>query len=323
MNHSWPRFALGALLALLAISAEAQYPTKPIRIIVAVAAGGAPDLAARTIAPRLGKSLGQPVVVENRGGASGNVAGQTVAQAAPDGYTLLLAPDSHTVINPFLYKRLSFDPVKDLVPVCAVIRNQFVLAVHPSVPATTFREFIEFARKANPPIAYASAGAGSQHQLLMELLKTRAGINMLHVPYKGGAPAVAATVAGETLATISGGPSTAPHVRAGTLRLLASTGGRRSETAPDLPAIGEFYPGYEGTVWSALYAPRGTPEPIIARLHEEVNAVLAENEVKELFRRSGGTQPYIVTRAEFGEVIQRDSEKYAKIIKDLKLAPEE
>ena len=322
MCRPW-RLAFAAATTLLCFAAQAQYPARPIRIIVAVAAGGAPDLAARTIAPKLGKSLGQPVVVENRGGANGNVAGQTVAQAAPDGYTLLLAPDSLVVVNPFLYRKLAFDPAKDLAPVAAVIFNQFVLAVHPSVPAKTLPEFVEYARKANPPIAYASAGAGSQHQLLMELLKMRAGIDMLHVPYKGGAPAVTATVAGETMATISGGPSTAPHVRAGTLRLIAGTGGRRSETAPELPAIGEFYPGYEGTVWSALFAPRGTPEPIIVRLHDEMNAALAEPEVRELFRRSGGTQPYIVSRTEFDEVIKRDSEKYARVIRALKLVAEE
>ena len=322
MYRPW-RLAFAAVTTLLSLAAQAQYPAKPVRIVVAVAAGGAPDLAARTIAPKLGKSLGQPVIVENRGGANGNLAGQAVAQAAPDGYTLLLAPDSLTVINPFLYRKLAFDPAKDLAPVAAVILNQFVLAVHPSVQARTLPEFIEFARKANPPIAYASAGSGSQHHLLMELLKMRAGIDLLHVPYKGGAPAVAATVAGETLATISGGPSTSPHVRAGTLRLIASTGGRRSETAPELPAIGEFYPGYEGTVWSALYAPRATPEPLVARLHAEINAALAEPEVRELFRKSGGTQPYIVSRTEFDEVIKRDSEKYAKVIRALKLVAEE
>ncbi len=323
MPYSWGRLVAGLSLAAFALGAAAQYPAKPIHVIVAVAAGGAPDLAARTMAPRLGKALGQPIVVENRGGANGNLAGQTVAQAAADGYTLLLAPDSLTVVNPFLYRKLAFDPVKDLVPVSAVILNQFVLAVHPSVPAKTFSEFIEYARKADPPIPYASAGNGSQHHLLMELLKMRSGIHLLHVPYRGGAPAVAATVAGETLATISGGPSTAPHVKAGTLRLLASTGSKRSEYSPDLPAIGEFYPGYEGTVWSALYAPHGTPEPIVKRLHDDVNLVLSDKELKETFRRSGGTQPYILTREEFNAVIQRDSEKYARVIKELKLSAEE
>ena len=187
----------------------------------------------------------------------------------------------------------------------------------------TLKEFVEYARKANPPIAYASAGNGSQHHLLMELLKARAGINMLHVPYKGGAPAVAATVAGDTMATIAGGPSTAPHVRSGALRLIAGTSAKRWELTPDLPVIGELYPGYEGTVWSAVFAPNGTPAPIIQRLHAEINTVLAEKEVAEIFGKSGGSMPYISTQAELLDTVRRDAEKYAKVVTDIKLTAEE
>jgi tripartite-type tricarboxylate transporter receptor subunit TctC len=271
-----------ALASLASVASAQNYPVKPIRMIVAVAAGGAPDLAARTIAVRLQKPLGQPVVVENRGGANGNLAGEVVAHSPADGYTLLMAPDSVVVINPHIYRKMPFD-VKDLTPVAHIIRNQFVLAVHPSVPAKTLKEFVEYARKANPPLAYASAGNGSQHHLLMEMLKARAGIDLLHVPYKGGAPAVAATVAGDTKATIAGGPSTAPHVRAGALRLIAGTAGKRWELAPDLPVIGETYPGFEGVVWSAVFAPTGSPAPIIQRLHDEINTVLGEKEVADIF----------------------------------------
>jgi tripartite-type tricarboxylate transporter receptor subunit TctC len=315
--------AAGAALTITLSSqetlAQSTYPSKPIRVIVAVAAGGAPDFAARTIAVRLGKDLGQPIVVENRGGANGNVAGQTVAQSPADGYTLLLAPDSLVVINRFLYKNLPFDPVKDLAPIASVIRNQFVLAVHPSVPAKTLPEFIDFARKAKPPIAYASAGNGSQHQLFMELLKVRAGVDMLHVPYKGGAPAVASVVAGDTMAVITGGPSSTPHVRAGTLRLIAGTGAQRFGVLPDLPAINETYPGYEGLVWSGLWAPTGTPEAITRRLNSEVNTILNEAEVRDAFRKSGGSESFISTLPEFANVIRRDSEKYQKVIVDLKI----
>jgi len=309
--------------ALLSNSALAQYPLKTVRIVVAVAAGGAPDLAARAMTPGLTKALGQAFVVENRGGANGNVAGQTVAQAPADGYSLLLAPDSLVVINKSLYKSLPFDPVKDLAPVATVIRNQFVLAVHPSVPAKTLAEFIEYARNAKPPIAYASAGNGSQHQFLMEMLKARAGIEMLHVPYKGGAPAVTSVVAGDTLATFSGGPSTAPHVKAGTLRVLAGSGTRRSVVLPEVPVVGETFPGYEGIVWSGMWAPTGTPEAIIRRLHGEINAVLAETEIRDLFRKNGGTEPFITTAAEFADVVRRDTEKYLKIITNLKLTAED
>ena len=323
MKSTLKYMAAGAALTVMLPSQEAlaqsAYPSKPIRVIVAVAAGGAPDFAARTIAVRLSKDIGQPVIVENRGGANGNVAGQTVAQSPADGYTLLLAPDSLVVINRFLYKNLPFDPVKDLAPIASIIRNQFVLAVHPSVPAKTLPEFIEFARKAKPPIAYASAGNGSQHQLFMELLKVRAGVDMLHVPYKGGAPAVASVVAGDTMAVITGGPSSTAHVRAGTLRLIAGTGAQRFGVLPDLPAINETYPGYEGLVWSGLWAPAGTPEPITRRLNSEVNSIINEAEVRDAFRKSGGSESFISTPAEFTAVIRRDSEKYQKVIVDLKI----
>lgn len=314
------RVAATALAAIFATAATAQYPSRPIKIVVAVAAGGAPDLAARVIGRKLGDVLGQPVIVDNRGGANGNVAGQIVAQSAPDGYTLLLAPDSLYVINPSLYKNLPFDPVKDLHPLATVIGNQFVLAVNPAVPARTFREFIEYAKGASPPLAYASAGSGSQHHLLMEMLKARAGIDLLHVPFKGGAPAVAATVAGETMVTLSGGPSTFPYIRAGKLRALAGSGTHRSEVFPELPSIGEIYPGYEGTVWSALFLPAGTPDAIALRLRVEVNKILAESEVKERFSNSGGTQPYITTSKEFEGIIRRDTEKYSRILADINLS---
>jgi len=311
-----------SMLAPASVTAQSAYPVKPVRIVVAVAAGGAPDLAARTIAVRLTKNIGQPVVVENRGGANGNIAGQTVAQAPADGYTLLLSPDSLVVINKFLYKSLPFDPVKDLTPIASIIRNQFVLAVHPSVPAKTLPELIEFAKKSKPPIAYASAGNGSQHHLFMEMLKARAGVEMLHVPYKGGAPAVASVVAGDTLAVITGGPSSTPHVRAGTLRLIAGTGAQRFGVLPDLPAINETYSGFDGLVWSGLWAPAGTPDAILRRLNTEVNNVINEAEVRDIFRKSGGSESYINTLPELAEVIRRDIEKYQKLIVALKITAE-
>ena len=313
---------LATMLMAAGSAAQSPFPSKPIRVIVAVAAGGAPDFAARTIAVRLTKTLGQPIIVENRGGANGNVAGQTVAQSPADGYTLLLAPDSLVVINRFLYKNLPFDPFKDLAPIASIIRNQFVLAVHPSVPAKTLPEFIDYAKKAKPPIAYASAGNGSQHQLFMELLKVRAGVDMLHVPYKGGAPAVASVVAGDTMAVITGGPSSTSHVRAGTLRLIAGTGPQRFGVLPDLPGVNETYPGYEGLVWSGLWAPTGTPDPILRRVNSEVNGIIGEVEIRDAFRKSGGSESFITTPSEFAEVIRRDSEKYQKVIGDLKITAE-
>ena len=197
--------------------------------------GGAPDIAARVLADKLGQTLGQPVVVENRAGANGNIANELVAQAQPDGYTLGSLADSQIAINPHLYK-MPIDTLHDLAPVSPVAVNQFVLTINPSLPVKTFPEFIEYASKANPPLAYASGGNGSQHHLTMEMLKQRAGINLLHVPYKGGAPAAAATVAGDTAAMWSGS-SNAPQIKAGRLRPLAVSGAKRSPQYPDLPTI--------------------------------------------------------------------------------------
>src|SRR5215471_9800650 len=223
----------------------AQYPTHPIRLIVPIPAGGAPDIAARVVGQKVADLLGAPVVVENHAGSNGNIAGDIVAKSAPDGYTLLLGQDSLIAINPHLYAKMPFDPLKDLAPVATLAANQFVLAVNPALPVRNFQEFIDYARRARPPLAYASGGNGSQHHLSMELLKQRAGIDLLHVPFKGGAPATLATVAGT---------SNAAQIKAGKLRALAATGARRSAEYPDLPTIGEFYPGYEVTIWLALFA---------------------------------------------------------------------
>lgn len=311
--------SIALLIATAAPGAPAQSPNQPIKILVPITAGGGPDLAARIIGPRLAEHLGRPVVVENRVGANGNIAGQIVAQSVPDGRTLLLATDSLIVINRQLYKKMPFDPLKDLAPVTTVTSNEFVLSVNPSVPAKTFPEFVEFARRAEPPLAYASAGNGSQHHLLMEMLKARAGIELLHVPFKGGAAAVAATVAGDTMVTFSGGASTAPHARAGTLRALAGSGPRRSEAFPNVATVGEFYPGYEGMIWSGLFVAAGTPASLVARLRAEMHKILAEPDVKDKLNKSGGLQPYITSPREFAEIIRRDSEKYAKVVASIGL----
>ncbi len=289
MMPSSMRAAMTLVAALLAGGAAAQYPSKPLRLIVPIPPGGAPDISARVVGQRLGEHLGQPVVVENRPGSNGNIAMDLVAKSAPDGYTLGLLADSMIAINPHLYKRMQSDPIKDLAPVASIVSNQWVLSVNPSVPVKNFREFIEYARQARPPLAYASGGNGSIHQLAMEMLKRRAGINLIHVPYKGGAPAATATVAGEVAAMFSG-TSSAPQIKAGRLRALAVTGLKRSELFPDLPTIGEFYPGYE---------------------------VLAEPEVRARLNAAGGLEPYITTPEEFTAQIRRDYDKYGKLVKDI------
>ena len=307
-------------LALLftAALAWAQFPSRPVTIIVPIPPGGAPDIAARVLADKLGQTLGQPVVVENRVGANGNIANEMVAKSAPDGYTLGLLADSQIAINPHLYKKMPIDTLKDLVPVTPVAVNQFVLTVNPSLPVRTFPEFIEYAKKADPPLAYASGGNGSQHHLTMEMLKQRTGIKLLHVPYKGGAPAAAATVAGETAAVWSGS-SNAAQIKAGRLRPLAVSGAHRSPLYPDLPTISEFYPGFENSIWLGLFGPAGIPEATLAKLRAELKRVLESRDVKQKMNAAGGLDPYFARPEEFAALIQRDYEKYAKVVKDIGL----
>lgn len=310
------RIAAVLVVALSASAAEAQYPNRPIRIIVPFPPGGAPDLQTRIIAQRLSELLGQPIVADNRPGSNGNIAGDLAAKAAPDGYTVLLGQDSMFVTNPFIYPKMPFDPMKDLVPVTSTAMNEFFLSVNPNVPVRTFPEFIDYVKKANPPIPFSSAGNGSFHQLGMEMLKQRAGLNMIHVPYRGGTPAAMAAVAGEVQAFMSGA-SLVAQMKTGKLRGIATTGLQRSPLYPDLPAIAEFYPGYELKVWFGFFVPVGTPEPIIARLRVEANKVLAEPEVAEKLRNAGGLRPYVTTPEEFARQVRSDYEKYGKLIKEI------
>jgi tripartite-type tricarboxylate transporter receptor subunit TctC len=306
------------LLVLLAVNgaALAQFPSRAVTIIVPIPPGGAPDIAARLLGQKLSESLGQPVVVENRAGANGNIANELVAKAAPDGHTLGLLADSQIAINPHLYSKMPIDTLRDLVPVHTVAANQFVLAVNGQLPVKSFAEFIELAKKSNPPLAYASGGNGSQHHLTMEMLKQRAGINLLHVPYKGGAPAATATVAGET-AAMWAGSSNAPQIKAGRLKALAVSGAKRSAQYPELPTIGEFYPGFENSIWLGLFGPAGIPEPVLTKLRTEIRRALETPELKEKMNAAGGLDPYVTTPEEFQALIRRDYAKYAKVVKDV------
>jgi tripartite-type tricarboxylate transporter receptor subunit TctC len=308
--------AVALIVLCLATAAYAQFPSRAVTIIVPIPPGGAPDIAARLLGQKLSESLGQPVVVENRAGANGNIANELVAKAAPDGHTLGLLADSQIAINPHLYSKMPIDTLRDLVPVHTVAANQFVLAVNGQLPVKNFPEFIELAKKSNPPLAYASGGNGSQHHLTMEMLKQRAGINLLHVPYKGGAPAATATVAGET-AAMWAGSSNAPQIKAGRLKALAVSGARRSAQYPELPTIGEFYPGFENSIWLGLFGPAGIPEPVLTRLRTEIRRALETPELKEKMNAAGGLDPYVTTPEEFQALVRRDYAKYAKVVKDV------
>jgi tripartite-type tricarboxylate transporter receptor subunit TctC len=315
---------LAALLSLLALTAllatpapaQAPYPSRPIRLLVIIPPGGAPDIAARLLSQYLQDANGWSVVVENRPGANGNIAAETVAKSPPDGYTLLLHADSGITINPHVYSKLSFDPLKDLVPVASIATNQFMLSINPQVPARTLPEFVEYARKANPPLPYASGGNGSQHHLSMEMLKRLAGIDLLHVPFRGAAPATTATVAGDTKVLFSGSAS-ASLIQSGQLRALAASGKNRSKRFPDLPTVGEFYPGFAVDIWLGLFAPAGTPEPILTTLRTEVHKVMARPDFAEKLNVSGSLEPLILAPADFTSLIRQDYEKYGKVVKEI------
>ena len=312
------RVILLILSLTTATASFAQLSSRPITILVPIAAGGAPDIAARLLAAKLGEALGQPVVVENRTGANGNIAMDVVARAAPDGHTLGLMADSQIAINPHLYKKMPLDTLRDLTPVHTVAVNQFVLTVNPQLPVKTFQEFIEYARKANPPLAYASGGNGSQHHLTMEMLKQRAGIDLLHVPFKGGTPAAAAAVAGEVAAVWSGA-SNAPQIKAGRLRALAVSGAKRSPVYPELPTISEFYTGFVTEIWLGMFGPANMPQSVLGKLREELRKVLESPDTKAKLNAVGGLDPYVASPEEFNALIRRDYEKYAKVVKDLGL----
>ena len=305
------------MVATLRIAAAQTYPNRPIRLIVGFPPGGAADLIARLYAQGLSVRLGQPIVIENKPGTGGNLASDLVAKAAPDGYTLLHGTENVFIANPHVYgARMPFDPFKDLVPVSSVASNQIVLTVNPAVPANTLREFVELARSSKPPLFYASIGNGSQHHLAMEMLKQHVGIELVHVPYRGGGPAAIALLGGEVSAMFGGG-SVVPTIKSGKLRGLASTGTVRNPATPDLPTIAEVYPGYEALSWHAVFAPAGTPQPIMDRLRNELKEVAAEPEFKERLANSGSGEPYVVTPEQLTVRMKNDYEKYGKLIRSI------
>ncbi|HZO02775.1 MAG TPA: tripartite tricarboxylate transporter substrate-binding protein [Burkholderiales bacterium] len=276
--------------------------------------GGATDTLARVFAPKLGEALGQPVIVDNRPGSNGNVASEAAARAAADGYTLLLCADAQIVIGPHLYARMPLDTLRDLEPVASLVNTQMVLSVHPALPVKNLSEFTEHARRATPPLAYASIGNGSQHHLVMEMLKARAGIDLLHVPFKGGGPATVALLAGE-VSVMFGGNSVAGHIKAGKLRALAVAGKHRSPAYPELPRLADFYPGLEVTPWLGLFGPAALPPEILNRLRRETNRLLSDADFRERIRNLGGLEPFVTTPEEFAALIRDEHARYAHVVK--------
>ena len=268
-----PLLAAGAASLSPGWASAQEWPARPIRMIVPFAAGGSSDTVSRLVAQKLSASLGQQVVLDNRAGAGGNIGMDAVAKAAPDGYTVLFAAGS-AAINVSLYDKMPFDPLKDLVPVSHVCNVNGILVVHPSLPARTLKDFIDLARAKPDAINYASAGAGTVVHLAGEMFKSLARVNLTHVPYKGSGPALTDLLGGQVQAMFANMPGTLQHVKADKLRVLAVTGARRSPLLPDVPAISELVPGYAAATWFGVFAPAGTPAPIVARLNAEIGKAL-------------------------------------------------
>jgi len=310
-------------VALPAISGIAQaqtYPSRPVRLIVPFAAGGGTDITARVIAQWLSERLGQQFVIDNRPGGGTNIGTEAAAKASPDGYTLLMVGTSNTV-NPALYDKLNFNFIRDIAPVGGVIRAPFVLVVDPSMPVGTVPEFISYT-KANPDkVNMASSGSGAGSHMTGELFKMMAGINLVNVPYRGGAPAVADLVGGQVQVMFDVLSESIEFIRAGRLRPLAVTTAVRSEALPDLPTVGDFLPGYEASAWFGIGAPRDTPAGIIEKLNKEINAGLADPRMKARFADLGATV-FMGSPADFGKFMSEEIEKWGKVVKFAGMKPD-
>jgi tripartite-type tricarboxylate transporter receptor subunit TctC len=310
----------GALPAVSRLAWAQTYPSRPVRLIAGFPPGGAVDIVARVMGQWLSERLGAPFVIENRPGAGGNIATETVVRASPDGYTLLLVSVA-SAINATLYDKLNFNFIRDIVPVASIMRTPGAMAVNPSVPANTVSEFIAYV-KANPgKVAMASAGNGTTGHVFGELFKFMTGVNMLHVPYRGGTPAVTDLLGGQVQVYFGPIPETIEYIRAGKLRPLAVTTAIRLEVLPEIPAVAEFVPGYEGSGWQGIGAPVNTPAEIIDRLNKEINAGLADPKMKARLADLGGTV-LAGSTAEFGKLIADETEKWAKVIKFAGVRPE-
>ena len=322
MPHLTRRSALASLAALASGPAFAQgYPSRPISLIVPWAPGGSTDILARIVALHLHQSMGQPVIIENRTGGAGNIGTSAVARAAPDGYTLLFNTMSVHTMNHALFASMPFDGVKDFSPITLLAYVTNTMVVHPSVPANTVPEFIAYA-KANPgKIAYASSGPGSTNHLCAAMLEKMAGIEMLHVPYRGGAPAVADTVSGQVQMFFTAGTQSLPHVQAGKLKLLAVTEAKRSPYLPDVPTVAETVPGYEMTVWYGAFGPPGMPKEIVTKLNSEIARALFLPEVKHRMDDIA-VEVASSTPEELGERMRKDAEKWGGIIRSIGITPQ-
>lgn len=298
---------------VLARAGAPDYPTRPVHIVVGLAAGGPNDITARLIAQWLSKRLGQSFVVENRPGAASNLATDYVIHSAADGYTLLLVP-TPAAINATLYEHLDFNVIRDIAPIAGILRAPEVMVVTPSVPARTVSEFIAYAKARPGKINMATAGNGSVPHVAGEMFKSMTGLDLVTVGYRGGGPALIDLLAGRVQVMFEPTLSTLPYIRSGKLRALAVTSATRSPALPDVPVLADFVPGYEATSWFGLGAPRNTPTDIVDKLNKEITAGLSDPEIKQRLGELGGV-PMAMTPAEFGKLIADETEKWGKVIR--------
>jgi tripartite-type tricarboxylate transporter receptor subunit TctC len=310
-----------ATLPVVSRVARAQtYPTRPVRWVVAAGAGSTADIVVRLMGQWLSERLGQPFVVEHRPGAGANIGTEAVVRAPADGYTLLLVNPANA-INATLYDKLNFNFIRDIAPVAGLIRGPFVMLVNPSFPANTVPEFIAYAKAHPGTINFASGGTGFASHLAGELFKAMTGVNMVHVPYRGQAPAMTDLLAGQVQVMFDPVVSSIAHIRAGKLRPLAATTSTRSEALPDIPTVGEFLPGYEASVWFGAGVPKNTPTEIVDRLNKEINDALADPKIKARLADLGGTV-LPGSPADFGKLIADETEKWGKVIRAANIKPE-
>jgi tripartite-type tricarboxylate transporter receptor subunit TctC len=304
------------LAHLLVGTANAQYPTKPLRLVVPFAPGGSTDIFARLIAERAQGPLGQPVVVENRAGAAGNIGADAVARSAPDGYTLLMATTGVMAINNALYKNMTYDAAKDLEPVLFVASITNVLIVPPDFPAKSVAELIALAKKEPGKLSFASSGAGSSTHMSAELFKSLSGTDILHIPYKGSGQALPDLMSGRVSMMFENAPGAVSHIKAGKVRALAQTGSKRSASMPDLPTVAESgVPGYESLSWSGIAVPAGTPRAVVDRLNRDFNSVLATAEMRQKLAEQGAETIGGPPEA-FAQHIRAEREKWSRLIRE-------